>query len=340
MINRTNNQYMRMILAKHNKKLSYPNPMVNQPTPIVEECQPTECIGRIEVVTIPTSGIVVSDGKQYINKCCFNAINLALMNTNSIITSKISALQIDVSPITLMRVANFPNDDEMINTDNVTHYVALCKVAEYLNKLDVRIHVYIGIKCNNKWYTNPTTDIIFGHGQHVIRIMNQIIYHDGESIGVHFEAISGGIRITHDISDVDQTLQGTLGVFQDDIVNMEHLIETQKEMEIIIHNLKDIPEVLHNCEDYPDINLLLRQQQIEMHELNMQYQRDYQQLKHRHICERMKYEATCELRRKKRDEQLAKDEEFARQLNEEDARRAQLEEDEVFAKKLELEINR
>lgn len=314
MINRTNNQYMRMILAKHNKNPSYPigpiGSIGNQPTPIVEACSTTECIGRIEVSNISTSGLVISDGIQYTNKCCFNAINLALTNTNPIITSKISALQMDVSPITLMRVANFLNDSEMINTDNVLHYVALCKVAEYLGKLDVRIHVYIGIKYNNKWYTNPTTDIIFGHGRYVIRIMNQIICHDGTSIGIHFEAINGG-------------------VFQDDEVNIEHLIETQKEMEIIIHNLEDIPEILQKHEEYPDINLLLRQQQIELHELNMQYQKEYQQLKHRHICERMKYEALYEQHRK---EQLVKDEEFAR--------RTQLEEDEAFAKKLETEINK
>jgi hypothetical protein len=301
MINRNNNQYMQMILAKHNKNQVH---LIENPT--------TPLVGRIEVVTIPTSGIVESDGKQYINKCCFNAVYSALMNTNPMILSKISELQMDVSPITLMRVANFLNDDEMINTDNVLHYIALCKIAEYLDKLDVRIHVYLGVLYNNKWYTNPTTDIIFGHGQYVIRIMNQIIYREGKSIGVHFEAIKNG-------------------AFLDDIVNMEHLIETQKEMDIIIHDPRNISEI-YKQENYPDLDLLMRQQQIETHEFNMRYQREYQQLKQRHVCEKLKYEEICEQIKKKKDEQLARDEEFAR--------RTQLEEDEAFAKKLEIEINK
>lgn len=311
MLNRANNQYMQMILAKHNR----------QQITAAEQSIDTKCVGRIEVLNIPTSGLVESEGRLYINKCCFNAINLALLNTNQIILSKISLLQIDISPITLMKVANFMDDVEMINTDNVLHYIALCKVAEYLADLDVRIHVYIGVFYNNKWYTNPTTDIIFGHGQYVIRIMNQIIYQEGKSIGIHFEAIK-------------------CGAFQDDIINIEHLIETQKEMDVIIHNLKNDPEILHNIEDYPDLALLLRQQQIETHELNMRYQKEYQQLKQRHISEKLKYEEKCEQIKKQKEDQLAKDEAFARQLHEEDERRAQVEEDEAFAKKLEIEINK
>jgi len=120
----------------------------------------------IAVETLPNNGMIGQITSDYISddvffsKCWFIAMSQGLKNHGY-----------DLEPLDLMQICGFMDQFEMIDTDKSVHLRQLVSLADIFQ--DVRIHVFVGFKKNEKWCVVPDHYKTFGCGQGVIRILDK-----------------------------------------------------------------------------------------------------------------------------------------------------------------------
>ena len=128
----------------------------------------------IECQTLYNNGGVTENGTNYSNKCCFWAIYHGLLHNQIYYVSGEK-----VSVFRLMKLADFVNRYELIDTDKLEHQLSIGKLMMYLP--NVQLHFFIGRLVNGNWQTTPDPSVEFGKGTVIIRILN---------MGAHFEFIT------------------------------------------------------------------------------------------------------------------------------------------------------
>ena len=126
---------------------------------------------HIDVKTKYNSGIVFGDGKKFSNKCFFISLCDGL-KSYGIRTLIINGNVVEITSFNLMKIANFMNTHELVDTDIKEHMVKLHKLVSALKC--VHLLVYFGNKKGDIWTTSPDTLCTpIGNGDLPIRILNK-----------------------------------------------------------------------------------------------------------------------------------------------------------------------
>lgn len=137
---------------------------------------------KIPVNTKHNNGKIKSYHGDLPNKCFFISVADGI-NKYSEEINKIKNIEEDdnlIQPYQLVKLANFKDLYDLVDTDNPDHVE---NIQTLVKELDICLLVYIGNLQNNQWYTTPDTSSIFGDpkGFIQIRILN---------MGAHFEFIT------------------------------------------------------------------------------------------------------------------------------------------------------
>lgn len=119
-----------------------------------------------------------NDGQigQFLNKCCFLSIYHGLQKLGI----EYSNNGIEITPYSLLQLANFIEQYTMIDTDNANHVKCLVNLIGQLH--DIQLQFFIGEYNNDKdqWMTTPDPQVVVGTGSQIIRVLN---------MRAHFELI-------------------------------------------------------------------------------------------------------------------------------------------------------
>ena len=126
---------------------------------------------QIAVQTESNTGVM----GEFTNKCCFWSIYHGLQSLKIEFSNDL----VELTPESLLYIAEFLEANTMIDTDNPDHFN--CLVTLVNNLPDIQLQFFIGCNVNNTWMTTPDPSVIIGTGSQIIRILNK---------GIHFEYIT------------------------------------------------------------------------------------------------------------------------------------------------------